>query len=476
MASSKFRFTRRLLPLLAGVPLLLGATNAARAASLTLGSGSDGGRFSRAPYSLTLDTRLGYDDNTLDEPDSFRYVDRNGQVRTRHPSDSLFLNADLSFAYSARNSRSSLTIGATTGITYYFDRPGREYDPNLGLNVSFVYKLTPRATLELTSFNVFQAEPDFGVVGVQERRNGDYFYTSNRFALAYRWAPRFSTVTSYDPSFFVYRQEPYSTFQNRAEHFFSQEFRFLLKPTLTLIGEYRFGYVDYFNDQDSSVLLSVNNAGVGNYLLNPGFHNNSYSHFLLAGIEYAFGPRFVLGLRAGVEFRTFEEDQVAAGLTYTTFNPLVAPPRIVYNSRGHETSPYVEGSLTYALSRRANLALTTRYGIEQGDLQAGDSTRDSFRLGLQYNQGITARISTYLGFYYTHSQYNNAGAADNFSENVYDIALGARFAINRHFAVEAGYTHTTVDSDFSSGRDLLGNTNGRDYDRNRYFVGARFAF
>ena len=46
------------------------------------------------------------------------------------------------------------------------------------------------------------------------------------------------------------------------------------------------------------------------------------------------------------------------------------------------------------------------------------------------------------------------------------MAVGARYAINRHFAAEIGYTHTTVLSD----------DRRREYDRNRVFAGVRFAY
>ena len=48
----------------------------------------------------------------------------------------------------------------------------------------------------------------------------------------------------------------------------SEEFRYLLKPTLTLAADYRFGYIDYF-----------------------GVNNDSDTNFLLGGFDYTFSPR-----------------------------------------------------------------------------------------------------------------------------------------------------------------------------------------
>ncbi len=475
--SSPFR--RRSAGLLACAPLLMGlVAGTARAGSSS--GGTDSG-FTRRPFTLTADTRFGYDDNTLDE--------------SRNKHDSAFINADVSGAYFTRDSRTTLSLSASTGYTYYFDRPGRSYDPNVGVSLGLTYKLTPRATIAISNFSVYQAEPDFGVVGIQERRNGDYFYTTNSFSLAYRFAPRISTVTSYSPAFFVYREEPYSFFQDRAEHYFSQSLRFLVQPRLTLVGEYRFGYVQYFNDRDASVQTVTLQDGSRAPVFVPDFHSDSYTHFVLAGVDYALGPRFRLGLRAGAQFRSYADEDTfrvtnglaAFSLDRLTVGTVLGPnSRITKFSRGSEASPYVEGSLFYDVNRRGSLSLVTRYGIEEGDLAVSDGSRDSFRIGVTYDQAITARLGGYVGFNYTHSGYNNADPGNNFDENVYDVSVGLRYVLNRHVALQAGYSHTTVSSEFNvqntvSGPGGVGVTSvsdfsGREYDRNRYFVGARFAF
>ena len=473
---------RRAAGLLACVPLLVGLVTAgtARAGSPSGPStgGSDGG-FSRRPFTLTVDTRLGYDDNTLDE--------------SRNAHDSVFLNADVSAAYTAQNSRTTLSLGATTGFTYYFDRPGREYDPNVGLSLGLTYKLTPRATIAITNFSVYQAEPDFGTVGLQERRNGDYFLTVSGFSLAYRLAPRVSTVTSYNPSFFVYREEPYSFYQDRGEHYFAQSLRFLVQPRLTLVVEYRFGYVQYFNDRDASVQSIPVQGGGSAAVFVPDFHADSYNHFALAGVDYALGPRFRVGLRAGAQFRSYVDEDTfvvtngvgAANVDRLTIGTVLGPnSRVVRFSRDPETSPYVEGSLFYDVNRRGSLALVTRYGIEEGNLAVSDSSRNSFRVGVTYTQGLTARLGGYVGINYTHSGYDNADPGNNFDENVYDVSVGLRYVLNRRVALEVGYSHTSVTSGFDVQNAGVGGTgvatvndfNGREYDRNRYFFGARFAF
>ena len=86
---------------------------------------SEGG-FDRDRFTLTFDTRFGYDDNTLGQPDSATFLNLSGKRVTENvnPSSSAFFNFDLGVGYTAATPRLSLTFGADVGVSYYFDRPG----------------------------------------------------------------------------------------------------------------------------------------------------------------------------------------------------------------------------------------------------------------------------------------------------------------------------------------------------------------
>ncbi len=404
---------------------------------------SEGG-FERQRFTLTFDTRFGYDDNTLAQPDNFTTFVTNPVTGKRSTvttdvdtSDSAFFNFSLGVGYTAATPRLSFTMGADVGVNYYFDRDGRNYDVNGGLSLRLSYKLTPRAFLEVSSYNAYESQGDYGATdltnfggqfggsgrtpGTTANRDGDYFYTTDRVGLNYQFTPRISAVFSDTLTAFAYDSDLYATVQDRIENYASVEGQYLLLPNLSLAATYRFGYVDYF---------SVN--------------NDSQTHFVLGGFDYSANQRLHASVRAGVEFREY------------------------FDTVGDETSPYAEANVNYSLSRNSSIALSTRYGIEEGDLAADNTPADTFRIGLDYSQNITARISAYLGAYYTHTFYetpttNNAGS---FTENTYDVSVGARYAINRHLSAEIGYTHTTFDSDLAD----------RSYDRNRYFAGVRLSF
>ncbi len=401
------------------------------------------GNFSRKKFTITGDVRFGYDDNPLAQPDRVTFLNAAGARVTRSvdTGDSAFINADIGASYTLATRRFTLSLSGDVGASYYFDREGRNYDINGALTLRSTYKVTPRLFLEVSSYNAYISQGDYGatnltgfntVFGTAGRtnadRNGDYFYTSDSIGLTYQVSPRISLVTGGSFAAFAYEDEPYSTVQDRVELYFSEEFRYLINRQLTLTADYRFGYINYF---------SIN--------------SDSYTNFLLGGLDYAFNSRLRGTIRAGAEFRTYVD------------------------ARGDETSPYAEATVSYAVSRRTSASFVARYGIEEGNLSTDVTKSDTIRLGINVEHQITPRISIYGGFYFTHSYYDTPSRTDpalqvyapvNFREETYDVSLGARYAINRNLAVEVGYTHTTVSSEVDS----------REYDRNRYFGGLRFQF
>ena len=403
----------------------------------------DPGNFSRKKFTLSGDIRFGYDDNPLAQPDEVTVVNAQGRRVTVNENShgSAFFNADLGASYLIATTRFTLTVNGDVGVTYYFDREGRSYDVNGGLTLASTYKISPRLFLEVTSYNAYVSDGDYGATNLtgfngvlaQAGRtsadiNGDYFYTTDGFGLTYILSPRISLVTGGSLTAFAFEDKPYTTDEDRIEYYFSEQVRYQLLPQFTLTGTYRFGYIDYF---------SVN--------------NDSYTHFILGGFDYAFNSRLRATLNAGAEFRTYD------------------------SVPGDETSPYAEATVSYAVSRKTTASFNARYGIEEGDLSTDATKADTVRLGINVDQQITPRISVYGGFYFTHSYYDTPRRTDaalvlvapnNFNEETYDVSVGARYAINRNFAVEIGYTHTTVVSQIDE----------REYDRNRYFGGVRFQF
>ncbi len=214
------------------------------------------GNFTRSPFHVSVAVREGYDDNVY--------------TTDQQPVGSFFTNGNVVIDYKFGNARTRLDLEASGGATYYYNRPfGQEYDINSGLTLTVSHQATPRLGLAAATYLTYRSEPDFNTgIGIN-RRSGNYFYTNDKFSIAYQWAPRFSTVTSYTLGVINYEDSAISTYEDRLEHTFGNEFRYLLLPTTTLVGEYRFEIIDY----DTAP-------------------NNSMSHFVLAGLDHSFNPHF----------------------------------------------------------------------------------------------------------------------------------------------------------------------------------------
>jgi hypothetical protein len=372
------------------------------------------GLFAPVPFKITLDVRGGYDDNVT----TFQ-ADKQG---TGYTSGSVKLDYDFG------SPRTRFTLEAIAGATYFWDKVqnvgvgNEDYDISTTLRVSLVHKASARLTLNIAAYLAYQTEPDFTQTQGLNRRVGNYLTTSDRLGASYFWTPRFSTSTTYNLNALNYDDNAVGQFEDRFENTFGNEFRFLIVPTTTLVGEYRIQISSYVHQ-------SI---------------RDSISQFFLGGVDHDFNPRFRGSFRAGVQFRDYEEG----------------------DSR---TSPYFEGSLIYVFGKQTSIEWTNRYSIEDADV-ASHRGRETYRTGLRGNYDFTQRIRGSLSANYSHDDYqsfNSPGAVQpGFIEDTFDMGLSLRYSVTRYFGVEAGYNYTDVSSDI-----VL-----REYSRNRYWAGLNVTF
>jgi len=371
------------------------------------------GIFSPLPFKVSFNVRGGYDDN----------VSTSNQFKQGSP----FTNAGVTLIYNFGDQRTQLSLETGAAFTYYWDKisaPGvseNNYDINTYLRLSASHKVSPRLTLTMLDYLTYQTEPDFTIAQGSNRRNGNYFFTQDKFTVNYLWAPRFATATSYTLAVLHYDDSGVGFFQDHWENTFGNEFRFLLTPNTTAVVEYRFQIVTY--DQ---------------------IPRDSTTHFVLAGFDHSFDPRFNVSIRGGAEFRN-------------------------YDGGGNQTSPYFEGTLNYNVGKQTTISWINRYAIEEPDTLLNQS-RETFRTGVAAKHDFTPKITGTLGAYYEHDDYqsiNQPGFVSTaFTEESIDLAISLRYAITRYLGVEAGYNYTDIISDVSA----------REYTRNRYWAGVNLTF
>jgi Putative beta-barrel porin 2 len=379
-----------------------------RAAGETAEGPSDTGVFSKLPFKVSLTLRQGYDDN----------VNNTGVAK----QGSLFTNGELDLAYDFGSPRTKLTLSAGVGGSYFYQRVAiQNYDIDIHGGLDITHKATPRLTLQSSLYGAYLTEPNFSFGYGVKRRSGNYFYTGDKFTAIYEWLPRFATATSYTLNAINYDGGSLATFEDRVENTFGNEFRFLAEPNTTLVAAYRYQIISYFH-----------------------IPRDSTTHFVLGGIDHTFMPHLTASVRGGMEFRD-------------------------YQSTGHKNDPYFESSVNYDAGKRTTISWTTRYGIEEPDLPTVRS-RTTYRTGLQASQKVFPRIKATLGFFYQHDDNQAINIfpfySPAFSEDAFDVACSAQYAITRYLSIDAGYNHTQVFSDIGA----------LQYTRNRFYGGLSFAF
>ena len=385
-----------------------GAATSGTGAPSVQGSASGAGVFSRSPLRIIADVTGGYDDNVNTVPS--------------HEQGSAFTGGNLTLSYNSESPRLYLTLNAGAGGRYYYARlSSQNYDIDLQGAMTVTYRATPRLTLGATVIAAYLTEPSFTYAGGTNYRNGNYLYTTDKLFLAYVWAPRLSTKTSYTFAATNYENASVAMFSNYISNIFGNELRFLLAPTTTLVGEYRFEVVSY---EDAPL--------------------NSTTHFLLAGLDHRFNPHLTGILRGGAEFRSYQDE-------------------------GNRNGPFFEGNLNYALGSRTSVSWINRYGLEEPYV-SGAQSATVFRTGLLGKFNMTPRIGWTAEVTYAHIDYNSltSGVTSSppSSENAIDAGIDVRYRITPLLGVQAGYHYTKVDS---------GNVS-QDYSRNRVFAGLNVAF
>lgn len=390
------------------------------------------GKFASFPFHVSVTVRGGYDDNV--------------NLSQFNTQDSFFTNVALGVTYEFGSPRTKISLTSGAGFTYYFDRSDQftgntdDFDVNAYVGFAITHKVTPRLTVAANLYATYQSQPDFQTFNNSNitfsRQSQNFFFSVNKFSLGYAWTPRFSTVTSYTLGYTDYDNAIVSRFQDRFEHTIGNEFRYLVLPTTTLVAEYRFGIVDY---TETNV-------------------RNSTSHYLLGGFDHNFSPRFNVSTRAGVEFRCYENITNNNNFFFFFNNNNL--------SDGNQTSPYAELTLNYAIAQNTALSWTNRYSIEESDVPEL-LNRQTYRTAVSLRHNFTPRIVAGLNLAYQNDCYDGNLQTAGFNEDAFDISLSVRYAINRNWALDAGYHHTEV----VSPANLF-----REYARNRYYLGATFSF
>jgi hypothetical protein len=362
--------------------------------------------FPSVPLRITLGVDVGYDDHVT-----------GSDVTTNSSGQSSFLvRENVILSYDRGTERTQIRLIGVGSFAQYFDVGTDDKDGNVTLSLTHNY--STRLSFYTSVYATYQTEPDFQSDVGPENVRSPHFDTRDIFSVTYHWLPRFATITSYSFKSVKYADSSIGAFQDRAEHTLSEQLQFSLTRRTNLIGDYRFQIIDYDTAPRDSV-----------------------THFALAGITYNLTEQITLRAVGGESFRSQENG-------------------------GDSMNPNVQTSVAYAGSNHS-LIWTTSYGSEEPNVQNA-SSRITIRTGLTLQYDLTSRIGATARISYHHDENEGGsnGTSSVGSQDSFDMSLGLRYTINKHFAAHVDYQHTTQSS--------TGSNSG--YSRNRYFAGLSYTY
>jgi hypothetical protein len=364
---------------------------------------ADEGYFTPLPIRFSRYAKIGYDDNV--------FVQHTGAI------GSVYNEFGLSAGVNIGNERTQLTSDILAGIVAYWQRPGKKVDPDFNLGLAFNHQFNERTVFNLASSVTYQAQPNFASGVGRPNVVATFLDASNKISLGFQWTPRIATFTSYSLQLIYYDSRSIGQTEDRFEHLIGEEIRYLLRPAIVAVGEYRFGSVHYLYTDIA----------------------NSHSHYFLGGSDVMLSQRLKFAFRAGAQLEQF-----------------------VGQSESEISYPYAESTLTFLYRPESTIDWYNRDGLEAPD-NTQSSYRKTFRTGLKIAHKIGGKTAAVAAAYYSHNEYRGSSP---FTENLVEANLELTYQITRKLRLIGAYTFT---------RDLT-NMVSRDYIRNRIYCGLFYVF
>lgn len=387
------------------------------------GPGPLGGMFDWAKkLRFQVATRTGYDNNVNSAHTNAIgswFENLNGGINYRFGAPRLNVNADL-----------------TGGVSWYPSEPNNQaIQGTVGLGLSVEYRYSPRLVLTFNTSTSFQQQPNPSLIGTSQNQNGSYIYTANSFSGAYQWSDLFTTITRLSFTSNFYLDNALNSGQGFNQPAFSESFRWLVKPTTTAVLDYNTDLYGY--DQ-------------------PG--NSSWGQTVSVGFDHIFNPKWFWNFRAGAEFRTYQNSLSGSG-TYI--------------------GPAVDNSVNWALGQTSSVNWLVHVGTQPSG-QQNVSYSPAARTGLNFTQGITAKLKANMGFFYLIQNYKNSPYGPvqpngqqgliNYNQQSMQGNADLSYELNRIFELSMGYQYMT--SICSGGS----NTANQEYNRGITYMQLKGSF
>jgi hypothetical protein len=395
---------------------------------------------STKPWSVSASLRGFYDDNI-------------NSASSSSAQESFGFQISPTINYGFAGERTSVNLGYLLAANWY-DDPVSTWEGPWQLTQTFQAALShtfnPRINVLVQDSFVIGQEPDVLQVAntplaTSQTVNGDNIRNYASADLNFQVTSLLGFQFGYGNSFYSYDDSgpgSNSALLDRMENAFHLDSRWTLQPQTVGIVGYRYNNVNYTGD------------GVIGFSIPTGTiqsdDRNSNGHTFYGGVEHAFTPDIAAKLTAGAQFYDFYNDAAASS----------------------ETSPYVEGSLTYRYRATSSVQAGLSFMQSPIDTVAPTGT-GSYVLNAEslvfygsWVHEILPKLYSNVNGAFQQSRYNG-GSVDGDSTFYYRVGVGLAYEFTKYLSANLGYNWDQADAP-----DQL----NQSYNRNRVYIGLTASY
>ena len=331
--------------------------------------------------------------------------------------------AGISFNSSVTD-QTFVSLGYDLSIDHVVDRPDKQNLVNHSFTSRVAHSFSKVTNLDVSENYQISESPASLLNGIPLA--ADQSAKNNQFSVQFATAAgeKCGVTFKYRNMDFAYDNAVLAVGLDRNEHLAGIEATYALLPETKLVGEYRYGQINYATG---------------------GATKDKSSNYLMAGVNYNPSEKTTISARGGAESRSRKAQK-------------------------DTTSPYAEFNINYAYAEGSYISGVYMYALEEASDTANftDSKVNRFILTVQHHLSPLVVASGSV----THESSELQARADaptptkNLAESATRFGLALTWQPTKNWDIHATYD---IDHTVSDNRD-------RNQDRTRFGVGAKFSF
>lgn len=407
------------------------------------------------PFTVAATVRGFYDDNVNTSPERVVVTTPSGNTKVLHPQDSFGFEVSPSVHLNLPLEQTFISLGYVYSLLWYENRKPDEIDQSHEFNGKLRHEFSPRHRIGVDDSFVATSEPTvvdrFGIVTDPTlrqqtvRSRSSVLHNVGSIEDNIGLTQVLGLSLGYVNSWYDYEADgagSRSALLDRIEHTFRGDLRYQFTPKIVGLVGYNFGINNFTGDD---FLFTAPQTTPNGTVVNPKSKiRDSYTHRGYVGADYDITAKLRASARVGAEYTDYHETGESS------------------------VSPYADASLTYRYMSSGAVDVGIRHSRSATDISLvdakGQPTLDAETTALyaQVVHHITYDLTASLIGQYQVSSFNQ-GANDGNNEDLFLVGLNLEYRINRHWSTELGYNYDQLNSDIK----------GREYDRNRVYIGVR---